>query len=106
MMSTRHAKTETGADLMFRAAQRARTRPPFMAWLLARAQAQQGARRRNSPLNSGYRRTSCPAWRSASSPRPDHFAEDLAGIAARMGCPPAALATLVHRASADEPPNG
>jgi hypothetical protein len=41
-MTTRDRETELGADLMFRAARRASARPPFMAWLLARFQEQQG----------------------------------------------------------------
>jgi hypothetical protein len=36
-MRMRRTKTETEADLMLRAAQRASARPQFMAWLLARA---------------------------------------------------------------------
>jgi hypothetical protein len=41
-MRTHHAEIETAARLLRRAAQRASSRPPFMAWLLARAQARQG----------------------------------------------------------------
>jgi hypothetical protein len=41
-MKTRRTKAETEADLILRAAQRARPRPEFMAWLLAQAQTQQG----------------------------------------------------------------
>jgi hypothetical protein len=42
MMRTRDMGTEIGAELMFRAAQRASARPPFMAGLLARFQEQPG----------------------------------------------------------------
>jgi hypothetical protein len=41
-MRTRDTEIETVAGLLRRAARRARTRPQFMAWLLARLQAQQG----------------------------------------------------------------
>ena len=37
-MTTRDMEIEIEADLMFRAARRARTRPQFMAWLLAHFQ--------------------------------------------------------------------
>ena len=35
-------------------------------------------------------------------PRPDHFAEDVAALAAQVGCSPRALADLVRCATADE----
>lgn len=41
-MRTRDRETETAGRLLRRVAQRARTRPPFMAWLLAQAQTLQG----------------------------------------------------------------
>jgi hypothetical protein len=53
------------------------------------------------------------SWPNGQLPRlalclrpPDHFAEDLAALADRFGCPPAALADLVPRATGDEPFKG
>jgi hypothetical protein len=92
-MTTRHAQTE--ADLRFRAAQRARARPPFMAWLLARAPAQQGCSEAQLAAQLGLPVGRLPRLALCLRPRPDHFAEDLA-----------ALAALVRRATGDEPSNG
>jgi hypothetical protein len=39
-------------------------------------------------------------------PRPDHFIEDVAALAAKVGCPPAALADFVRRVTGDAPFNG
>jgi hypothetical protein len=106
-MTVRDRETETAGRLLRRAAQRARTRPPFMAWLLAQAQTRQGCseaqRAARARAAAGHR---CPAWRPASSPRPGHFIEDVTALAARLGAEPTALATLVRQDTAGEPSNG
>jgi AraC-like DNA-binding protein len=101
-MRTRHTKVESGADLMFRAAQRARTRPPLMAWLLARFQVQQGWSEPQLAAHLGLPPDELPRLALCLRPRPDHFADDVAALAAQVGCSPRALADLVRRTTADE----
>ena len=105
-MTTRDTETEIGADLMFRATQRVSSRPPFMAWLLARAQAQQGCSEAQLAAKLGLSLDELPRLALCLHPRPNHFAEDVTVVAAQVGCSPTALAGLVHRATRDDPFNG
>jgi AraC-like DNA-binding protein len=103
-MTTRDMQTEIEADLIVRAAQRARSRPPFMGWPLARFQEQQGCSRSQLAAQLGLPPGQLPRLALCLRPRPDHWAEDIATLAAQVGCSPTALASLVHRASGDTPP--
>ncbi|MBW0000058.1 MAG: hypothetical protein JO015_13235 [Verrucomicrobia bacterium] len=103
-MTTRDRETEIGADLMFRAARRARTRPPFMAWPLARFQEQQGWSGPQLAAYLGLPPDRLPRLALCLRPRADHRAEDVAAIAARVGCSPSALATLLQGATGDTRP--
>jgi hypothetical protein len=96
-MTTRDKETEIAADLMFRAAQRASAHPPFMAWLLARFQEQQAYSRSQLAAYLGLPPGQLPRLALCLRPRQDRFAEDVAAIAARVGCSPTPLADLVHR---------
>jgi hypothetical protein len=76
-----------------------------MAWLLAQAQARQGWSEAQVAAQLGLAPGQLPRLALYLRCRPDHFAEDVAAIAAQVGCEPAALANVVRQASADESSN-
>jgi hypothetical protein len=98
-MTTRDMQTEIEADLIVRAAQRASSRPPFMRWPLARFQEQQGCSRSQLAAQLGLPPGQLPRLALCLRPRPEHWAEDVAAIAAQVGCEPLGLATLVRLAA-------
>jgi hypothetical protein len=99
-MTARDTETETEADLTLQAAQRASSRPPFMAWLLARFQEQQGCSDLRLAAQLGLPPDRLPRLALCLRPCPDHFTEDVAALATRFGHEPAALAAFVQRATA------
>ena len=81
--------------------------PPLHAGRLARAQAQQGGSETQlaAPLRLPLGQL-VPAWRSAGAPGQSISLQDVAALAAQLGCEPAALADLVQRITGDEPSHG
>ena len=64
------------------------------------------AQRRNWPRELGLPVGQLPRLALRLRPRPNHWAEDVAALAAQVSCSPTAQADLVQRLTADAPSNG
>jgi len=87
--------TDRRAELLARAAERASARPEYLGWVLARYMELEAL---DWPTLAGMLGTSEPSSRLALClrPRPEHFAEDVRAIAARLRLDVAALAHIVR----------
>ena len=77
-------------------AQRARARPEYLAWVLARYTELEHIAEGELAQRLGVAAHDLPRLALCLRPRAEHFAADVMQISAKFGINPAALATVVH----------
>jgi hypothetical protein len=88
--------------LLVRAAGRARTRPEFMGWLLARFQELEGCTELGLATRLGIQSGDLQRLALCLRPRTEEFIDDVAAIAAKVGCDAAVLIHLVRLVESTE----
>ncbi|MCI0457638.1 MAG: hypothetical protein L0Z62_11760 [Gemmataceae bacterium] len=95
-------KPDDAAHLLDRAAARARTRPDFLGWVLARYQDLESLREANVQEQLGVSAEDWPRLQLCLRPRADRFLPDLTQIAQAFSIDRGALAAIIRRVDAVE----
>jgi len=93
-------KPDDAARLLPRAAARARTRPEFLGWVLARYEELESLQEDRLRKQLGVSAEDWPRLQLCLRPRADRFLQDVTQIASAFGIDRAALAALVRRVEA------
>jgi hypothetical protein len=95
-------KPDNHAGLIHRAAARARTRPQYLGWVLARYEELERIREEGLRGRLGVSAEDWPRLQLCLRPRPDSFLRDVTQVAEAFGIDRAALAAVIRRVDAVE----